>query len=535
MNNILTYDRLKISCPYPLQYITQLEISSRLNEHSRILVTGVLREEEQDQCIRTATAQDAIQVYETGAGTANGKDALIFAGIVTHLSVNVAAGVYTIEIEGLSYTHLLDIEVKSRSFQDENAGYAAVIAQILSDYDDASFIQIPDDRPTGGLLVQYQETDWEFIRRLATHFNTLLIPQDLGTGPRFWLGVRQNTKDIALEHEANVRVKTDEDGYYKASAQGFNVRRAYFVKYGLESGTRLILGERLTFQGKPCIVERADASFSKGLFRYQYLLGQEGSLLQAKRHNPQLQGVSLLGSVLDTRDSAVQLHLRLDAEQKNDPACWLPYAPPSNNLFYCMPETGENASLYFPTADEKSAIVINSVRRNGGSCSKTSKPDTKYLSIPSGQEIKLSKKDVAFSHNEGVSITLDAAQGILVHSREDLTILSQRSLTLEAKEKIKMSANTGDIIIGSGANASLSQLLLMSGVNGDTHIYAANKLLEDGRYRERFPDRLNQAIVYKEKAEEKFSWLQLAACVVAAVAVVALVVVTAGAAAVVLG
>ena len=57
-----------------------------------------------------------------------------------------------------------------------------------------------------------------------------------------------------------------------------------------------------------------------------------------------------------------------------------------------MPEIGSTLSLYFSSSDENSAIAMNAVRKNGGSCAKTSNPRLKYMGIPEGKELKLGAK-----------------------------------------------------------------------------------------------------------------------------------------------
>ena len=503
MNNVLTYSQVRIDCPYPLQTIHRLAIKSRLNDHSQLIIQGILREEEQDNCIQTATANDSVRIYEINPV---GEDTLLFSGIVTELNVRCEHQTYHVEIHAMSYTTLMDKKVKSRSFQDISATYKEIIDNILTDYTNASYIQIPADHPAGSLIVQYQETDWSFVKRLATHFNTQLIPQDLGTGPRFWLGIRQTTPK-PIESILNYTEINDTKAYRHILSHNLDVAPWSFTKYEINSNTRLNLGESVIFQDKPCIVEQATASFIGGLFAYTYTLGHETGIIQPTQSNHKLKGVSLLGSVLDTQNTSIKIHLRIDAAQEKTSACWLPYAAQSNNVFYCMPEIGENISLYFPQAEESSSIAVNAVRRNGGNCSKTSKPNTKYLAIPSGQEIKLSPQNIDVSWPDSLNITLDDASGITIHSNDNIIVSAGGKLNLNAQEKIKIIAKSGNIVAGSGADGSLSQLALLSGMTGDTHIKSADKIYEEGRVKEPFPDQLNQAIAYEEK---KLDWGKLA-------------------------
>lgn len=528
MNNILTYDRIRVDCPYPIQYITELEITNQLNEHSRILVKGILLEDVCDKCITTSTANNPIYVYELDE---NGDNILLFSGVVTLLDVRHKFGVCYIEIEGMSYTYLLDTKLKSRSFQNKNALYTEVIDTIISSYKNADFILMPQDRSTGSLVVQYQETDWMFLRRLASHFNTVLIPDTLGDGPRFCLGIRQSTPN-ELEYIGNFSTKNDVKSYRLVSSHGFNVSDWDFTKYEVESKTRLKLGDRVVFQGEPCIVEQSLASFEDGLFHYKYVFGSEEGIIQPKQQNEQLCGLSLLGRVLDTQNTFVKIHLRIDENQNAQKACWIPYAAQSNNVFYSMPEKGENISLYFQNSEESSSIAVNAVRRNGGNCSKTSKPNIKYMGIPSGQEFKLGETDIDFVEKVGQSITLDDGRGISVRSPENMNIFAKQKLIFEAQNIFKIGSNSGNIIVSAGQSADRSQLYLEGGAGGNANIFAGSNILNDGRFKEVFEDRLNEEIAYEEK---HFNFWEALLYVVVAVAFVALVVFTAGTALVAVG
>ena len=127
----------------------------------------------------------------------------------------------------------------------------------------------------------------------------------------------------------------------------------------------------------------------KGALYYTYILGFEASLSIPKKSNAHIQGISLLGKVLETENQRVKLELKIDEGHNMGPACWFLYASQANNLFYCMPEIGSTLSLYFSSSDENSAIAMNAVRKNGGSCAKTSNPRLKYMGIPEGKELKL--------------------------------------------------------------------------------------------------------------------------------------------------
>ena len=523
-----TVGQIKVKCPYPIQIIRELEITRRLNQHGQVLVRGILREEARE-CIQRAGSREPITVY----GKNDSGETLLFSGVITELNVFCRNRITYVEIKGLSWSSLLDYEEKSRSFQDKKMSYSALIRRVLDDYPGSMFVNStkPSEQTVNQFILQYRETDWEFCKRLATHFQTQLVADVLGETPGFWFGLPKKAR--TLKCVDSVVVKRAAGQYHKAVAAGFFVQEERFVKYHIQCKERLNLGDIVEYDGHMMIVEECRTFLDKGILRHSYVLGLEESLRLQKKYNERIQGISLLGKVLESENQQVKLKLKIDQGQAAGEACWFPFASQANNLFYCMPEIGTSISLYFSDSDEAGGIAMNAVRRNGGNCSKTSNPQMKYMGTPEGKEFKLGGTDIDFTAHEKLFMKMDAGNGVLIQSHENLTVFTKQKLFMEAKELIKIFAKTGNILVGAKEE---SGLFLLGGADGDTHIKAGNNLIYEGRRKEVFTDRLNEEIAYEEK---KMDWGKLAANVLiglAAVAVVAgLIFLSGGTAAVVLG
>ncbi len=524
-----THGQIKVKCPYPIQQVCELEITRKLNEHGRVFVKGIIREEEGARCIHRAGSLDSIAVYGKNAAG----ETLLFSGVVTELKVLYQDCTYYAEIKGLSWSSLLDYEVKNRSFQNKNMTYSALLEQILKDYPGSMFINktVPSGQLTGQFILQYGETDWQFCKRLATHFQTQLAADILSKKPAFWFGLPKNNS--TLESVNQVVTKRAAGKYQQAAVSDFFLLEEQFVKYHIESKERLELGNLVEYAGRSMVIEESRAVLEKGVLCYTYTLGLEESLRLPKETNPRIHGISLPGRVLERENQQVKLKLEIDKVQDAETACWFPYASQANNLFYCMPEIGTEVSLYFSNSDETSGIAMNAVRKNGGSCAKTSDPKQKYMGIPEGKEFKLGVTDIDFTAHEKLFMKITAGNGVQVQSHEDFNIFTRQKLFMEAKELIKVFAKTGDILVGAKQE---SGLYLLGGADGDTHIKAGNYLIYDGRRKEIFTERLNKEIAYEEK---KMDWLKLVGNVLIGLAVVAVVAgaifLTGGSAAVVLG
>ncbi len=532
MNEIEGVDKfhqgqVRMECILPIQILQELEIIRKTNEHGVLLVKGILHESGKDS-IQRVGSKEPIIVY----GKNDSQEIVLFSGVISETEVCFRNGIYYVTIKGLSWSSLLDYKEKNRSFQNKEMSYAAVIHTVLEDDSDSVCLYGVNgsEQSIGQFVLQYRETDWEFCKRLATHFNTCLVADVSGNGPRFHFGLPKKTEKIS--NIESVVLKRDNVSYQKALTEGFFVMEEQFVKYHINAQVHMELGSQVEYDKRKLIVQECRIYLHKGVLCYMYVLGDEASLLVRRKSNEQVKGVSLLGEVLDRADQRIKIKLAIDKEQPVDTACWFPYASQANNLFYCMPEIGTTVSLLFPNSDEADCIAMNAVRRNGGNCAKTSNPQMKYMGIPEGKEFKLGITDIDFSAHEKLFMSLDGKKGVTVQSDGNVNVFTKQKLFMEAKELIKIFAKTGNIVVGAKEKSSL---YLLGGPEGDTHIKAGNNLIYEGRKKEIFTERLNSEIAYEEK---KFDWGKLACNVLiglAAVAAVVAVVATGGAALVAMG
>ena len=185
--------------------------------------------------------------------------------------------------------------------------------------------------------------------------------------------------EVVLEKDMGV--------YYEAASGGFSVKEEQFVRYRIRSSVRLELGAMTEYEGRSLIVAESCMVLRQGVLQYHYVLAAEPSLIVSRKNNPYIQGISLQGEVLERRNR--QLKVRMQTDGATERAGWFPYAAQAGSVCDCMPEVGSIVSVYFPDSDERSAIAVNDVRQNGGSCAKTSNPAVKYLETKDGQELRL--------------------------------------------------------------------------------------------------------------------------------------------------
>lgn len=133
--------------------------------------------------------------------------------------------------------------------------YSQVVQSVLRDYPKAGCVfKIGGEKAIGYPIIQYLETDWEFLKRLASHFNASLFP-DLHTGdPNLYFGLPQR-ETLHQEEISHYKVRVDEK-YYRMGGETLRYQKADFLHYLFESAQVYEVGEQVALKGRTLRVVR---------------------------------------------------------------------------------------------------------------------------------------------------------------------------------------------------------------------------------------------------------------------------------------
>ena len=445
----ITYDKIKITSPWEIQSINELSIKKTLNDHAELHLRSIISESTAAKVGLQETTQDSIKVY-----TEDGEEkAWIFKGRLKDVNVSFEAGMYTLTAWFLSETTMLDRERKSRSFQDMNLTYSDIVQQVLNDYPEKSFELTVSQETIDGPIIQYQETDWQFIKRLASYQETVIVPDVILDNQIFSYGYPTGSSKTLPDDIAYASGK-DIKTYYTDHVYNPNLIENEYAYFEVESYDKLTIGDAVTFQNYQMYVGEVTIEIRQGLLVYIAKLVRQMTLRQNPIYNEKIQGASLQGTVLALQNQEIKLHLAIDQDQEEETAYWYPFVPPTVDMLYLMPQIGTTASLYIPGEKEQKAIITGCVRTNGESCEQTSDPNTRYLATEYGQELKLAPGGIyltagndelilTFDDEEGV--TISSHRGMVLEAKEELTFESQTKVVIEAASQILMATPTGGL------------------------------------------------------------------------------------------
>ena len=85
-------------------------------------------------------------------------------------------------------------EKSNRVFQKKVQTYMGIASTVTADTEHSACILPGSDMRTGGTLIQYQETDWRFLKRMASQLGLPLVPDTSYYYPRFYLGLPEGEK-----------------------------------------------------------------------------------------------------------------------------------------------------------------------------------------------------------------------------------------------------------------------------------------------------------------------------------------------------
>ena len=268
---VFTHDRIRIDCLYPIQSLSGLSIVRELNEHGKLMVSGIVPADGAEDLIVIQSENAPIEVYGQGLK----EEVLLFSGRITQVEIIHINQVYTIKIEAMSATNILDDVLRTRSFQNKDMTFTELIDDLLSKhYPQHHVINTTENSAIGKMKLQYEESEWDFIKRLATHFNTVLVPDiTYHEIPRFWFGLpdlRGEFTDVT-----NFSVSRDQVGFVKAQGAGLHVQDSNFIKYRVESRDVLGLGEKVEFRGADLRVQSVEMVLKNSVLCYTYTIGHE--------------------------------------------------------------------------------------------------------------------------------------------------------------------------------------------------------------------------------------------------------------------
>lgn len=424
-------EELLILTDIPILSLLKLEIVQEVNEHGSVQLSALIRESDREQMLKTDWSGTKLCICQKGR-----EREPLFHGSIAYLHADMENGSLIAEIRGIGATSMLDREKKRRSFQNPSMTYHQILNEVLKDYEKASFIwATEEDREIGFPLIQYEETDWEFIKRLCSHFHGVTVT-DMKTGrPNFFFGMCRRAE--RNPEEARILAGGFDAAYYTSGAYEDHLPRTEAFYLEAETRQDWQMGDAVICEGTEYQVCRRKVVFQNGILSFYFRLGRKGTFYRKKKYNTALAGIRLEGTVRKTEEESVCLQLDIDQEEHAD-YLW-PWAPEINNLCYCMPETGTKASLYLATEEEKDGKVILAATASHRAEAYTNTQNREFLTVHNKRAALYPECMYLEGRDGAVKVSMEDAAGIRLNSSSSLSFTADGKICLQGK-RISMTA-----------------------------------------------------------------------------------------------
>ena len=437
----IEYSDLKFISSFAMEKILDFQTWEVPGEHARGNFRLLLSENETGINSMNAPIQLLGQGNTAGA---------LFSGYPEKVEIKEERGYRIADIQAVSGTILLDQKKSNRVFQKKVQTHMGIASAVTADTDHSACILPGSDMRTGGTLIQYQETDWRFLKRMASQLGLPLVPDTSYYYPRFYLGLPEGEK-----RELGEIISCDLcfDGRYYAVSGKCLVDREDFICYDVVTRTSLSLGDRVTYEGRELLVSRKKTELAGGEVIFTYRLAGNSYTWVPWEDNPDYTGMSFVGSIVGTQGEQVEVAFDIDKSAAGGNRYG--FAPATGNLMYCMPQKGTKTALYIGNGDEAQGIATGCIRTNGSTCEGTGSPEKKSFRSEHGKGMDLYPQRMGLDGGETGKITFEDETGTTIESNGGLVLMAKEGIRLESMTGIAMQGMSDIMALYSEGASSL--------------------------------------------------------------------------------
>ena len=436
--------------------IKDMRISHCPNEHALLQLEGYISETEIEKIQRLALTEEVVQV-----SAVDERGIWNWYGLVYDMEIQHLLHDKYLKLVLISQSVKMDQVKRTRSFQKEGTLIGDIIEYMCKDYDALVTINGADIK-MDGMLVQYQETDWEFLKRLASHMNQQVIVHSKCVGLVLDIGLSSKNSILAdapsmVIYRKDIQALRHELDYELSEAEVdtiiFESREIYDITNGI--GT-----DKGDF-----FIYRVESLFRQEELVMKYVGYRRLNFKVPLLKNKKIIGASLNGRVHAVSGSKVQVNLDVDVNNtlcgNKDFSYATVYSSNAGTGWYCMPEKGDTVRVYFPSDVEKNAYAISSVHLDVDVDTSRSNPEIKSISNAQNKQIVFSPEGILLQNTENMYISLNDTEGITIVSNLPICIRSDMNVTLDAAENIIINGMS-QVALKQGIGATTDSTILLN-------------------------------------------------------------------------
>ncbi|KSV58607.1 contractile injection system protein, VgrG/Pvc8 family [Acetivibrio ethanolgignens] len=417
----------------PIEQLEDIEFLGSAGEHGCLTLRGYVRAGDGEPLLFHLPQYSPLTIRAEGR--------LLFSGIIMKFLVKGKGDVSSVQVTAYSRSILMDQEKRCRSFQDTTMTYRELAEQVLREYPGSDIQLAFPDTPVSSIAVQYQETDWQFLKRLFSYRNAPLTSLSTSETLKLYAGVPLLPDTDCGFEMTGFRKELGEYYYWKQA--GKDVRDDQFLI--MEGRTEEVIGlfEQIETKGQSLSVREHGFRLEHGRLVGTCGIQKPEGILVKTEYPAHLTGAALVGTVLEVSGIQIRVHLKIDDGRDSNDVYWFPFstlsASSDGSGWYYMPEQGDQVRVYFPTRHTSDAVAISAVsdyKEEGGVApDRMGDPSTKYLSNPSGQELRMGKDGIKLACQGG-------SASVMIGNGGDISLYAEDTLLIQASNNVELTSET---------------------------------------------------------------------------------------------
>lgn len=432
-------DNIRIE-PFELLSLLTFSGKQEVNEHGVISFSGVISDQKENEYLGLALNGTwvKITIVDSGQNTESW-----FCGIITKLDITSEDGLKILSVTLHTGSYLMDTKLHTRSYQSESITYDSVLSSYTGDYHKSDIMMYSGKGTAiGTLIMQYRETDWAFTKRLASHFNAVVLPESRIEGVKYYFGISGSSAGEAIKTGTYKAMKNMHE-YQTKKNRGVELLETDAMYYILRSRDVYRLGSNISFNSKSLYISRIDTQLEGSELYHTYYMKSLNGFKVPRVHNTEAIGASFDATILAVEKDVVKIKVSSDENAGGCGERWFPYSTvyssPDGTGWYCMPETGDSVRMYIPGENEAEAYVISSTHLESSDTQERANPDYKSIMNKQKKEVLFTPDSLIFTNNNGMSVELLDNEGI--------KIISNKAIIFESDEAINIASTQSTVTV----------------------------------------------------------------------------------------
>ena len=372
--------------------IREFVLNENINEHQKLEVQ-LEKDDEQRKSLEKIIEKENVEIEIELSGMNQNVKKKIFCGMVDYFEI-LDYGSYgcRILIRAFSKSIIFDRknEKKYRVFQDVNLMFSDIINEINKDYTEKKLeIKYSDiaKKQIGTLVVQFDETDWEFLVRLASQLKTGLFVVEQGIILFGMVEMGEIKKENRYFSDYSL-VRDYKNLYYKVqSNKVINLGNTISISENI--GKNKNNSENSDENKRSFSVLKTKIFLKNFVLKSEFLASDMGTYHVFKKYNKKIRGCRIEANVervfedggIAKMEVKFSEGLKRIVQERNDsesndrayddyglkrfPLSYQTFYSQTNTGFFCTPEVNDTVEVYFPNKDERFAKVSWAINNKG--------------------------------------------------------------------------------------------------------------------------------------------------------------------------